>query len=144
MARLQKIVDQGTIDRFPTGDSQIPIEERSGLNHPALCLLETIVHVERDDEMLDTYQLLSVEIPDHLIEPVDSSLFPLDWQANIAITQNIGNTWLSESKKAGLLVPSVIVPVGKNCLLNPLIPEIANIKPPVVRRFPFLKRLLSH
>jgi RES domain-containing protein len=112
-------------------------------DHPALCLLETIVHVERDDEMPDTYQLLSVEIPDHLIEPVDSSLFTLDWQTNIAITQSIGNTWLSESTRAGLLVPSVIVPVGKNCLLNPLVPEIANVKPQVVGRFPFDKRLLS-
>jgi RES domain-containing protein len=112
-------------------------------DHPALCLLETIVHVERDDEMPDTYQLLSVEIPDHLIEPIDSSLLSLDWQANIALTQDIGNNWLSASSKAGLLVPSVIVPVGKNCILNPLVPEIANIKPQVVGRFPFDKRLLS-
>ncbi|WP_035357730.1 RES family NAD+ phosphorylase [Edaphobacter aggregans] len=112
-------------------------------DHPALCLLETIVHVERDDEMPDTYQLLSVEIPDRLIEPIDSNLLPLVWQENIAITQHIGNTWLSASKKAGLLVPSVIVPVAKNCILNPLVPEVANVKPQVVGRFPFDKRLLS-
>ena len=110
-------------------------------DHPALCLLEILVHVELEDEMPDTYQLLSVDVPNHLIESLDSDLLPADWYINTAATQRIGNSWLTDMK-GGLLVPSVIVPLGKNCLLNPLLPEIANLKPNVLGRFPFDKRLL--
>ena len=111
-------------------------------DHPALCLLEAIVHVDREEEMPDTYQLLSVEVGDDLIDELDLTQLPQDWQLNPSVTQDIGNTWLSVSEKAGVLVPSVIVPVALNCLLNPLNPAVAALKPKVIGRFPFDPRLL--
>jgi RES domain-containing protein len=111
-------------------------------DHPALCLLETLVHVKRADELPDTYQLLSVEIPDDLIESIKQAQLRDDWQTNIVATQQIGNIWLLEAKSAGLLVPSVIVPIARNCLLNPLVPAAAKAKLKVVGRFPFDARLL--
>ena len=112
-------------------------------DHPALCLLETIVHVGREEELPDTYQLLSVDLADSLIQQIEASLLSEDWRSDPTITQQIGNSWLSEGKTAGLLVPSVIVPVAHNCLLNPLIPAVASLRPKVVGRFPFDARLLS-
>jgi RES domain-containing protein len=111
-------------------------------DHPALCLLETIVHVSREDELPDTYQLLSVDLPDDLIEQVEESLLSGDWRSNPTITRQIGNSWLLEGRTAGLLVPSVIVPVAHNCLLNPLVPAVASLRPEVVGPFPFDTRLL--
>lgn len=110
-------------------------------DHPALCLLEAIVHVSREDEMPDTYQLLSVELPDKLIVKLDPKQLPHSWQRNPKSTQSLGNVWLS-TESACLLVPSVIVPVAQNCLLNPLHPATATLKPKVIGRFPFDPRLL--
>lgn len=112
-------------------------------DHPALCLLEILVHIELEEEMPDTYQLLSVDVPEHLIASLDPALLSPDWHTNTAPTQRIGNNWLEEMK-GGLLVPSVVVPLAMNCLLNPLLPEIANLKPNVLGRFPFDRRLLRH
>jgi RES domain-containing protein len=111
-------------------------------DHPALSLLEIIVHVQLEDEMPDTYQLLSVEVPNRLLESIASDSLPTDWQTNIAATQQIGNNWWAASQSGGLLIPSAIVPLATNCLLNPLLPEIANLKVNIVGRFPFDKRLL--
>ena len=111
-------------------------------DHPALCLLETIVHVSREEELPDSYQLLSVDLPDDLIEQIEESLLSEDWRSDPTITQQIGDSWLAEGKTPGLLVPSVIVPVARNCLFNPLVPAVASLRPEVVGRFPFDGRLL--
>jgi RES domain-containing protein len=110
-------------------------------DHPALCVLEALVHIERD-EMPDTYQLLSVEVPDTLIETLDLRQLPKDWQNDTSVTQRRGNEWLAAATKAGLLVPSVIVPLARNCILNPLVSESASLNIDVVGRFPFDARLL--
>lgn len=110
-------------------------------DHPALCLLEMIVHVSREEEMPDTYQLLSVDLSDDLVEQVKPGLLSDGWQSDPTVTQRIGNSWLLEGKSAGLLVPSVIVPVAHNCLINPLLPAVASLRPEVVGRFPFDTRL---
>jgi RES domain-containing protein len=110
-------------------------------DHPALCLLEMIVHVSREEEMPDTYQLLSLDLSDNLIEQVEPGLLSEDWRSDPTVTQRIGNSWLLDGKSAGLLVPSVIVPVANNCLINPLVPAVATLRPKVVGRFPFDTRL---
>jgi RES domain-containing protein len=111
-------------------------------DHPALCVLEAIVHVSREEELPDTYQLLSLDLSDDLIEQVEENLLPEDWRSDPTITQRIGNSWLLEARSAGLLVPSVVVPVAHNCLFNPLVPAVAGLRPEVVARFPFDARLL--
>jgi RES domain-containing protein len=35
-------------------------------DHPALCLLEILVHISETDWLPDSHQLLSVEVPQHL------------------------------------------------------------------------------
>jgi RES domain-containing protein len=110
-------------------------------DHPALCLLETIVHVSREEELPDTYQLLSLNLSDDLIEQVEESSLAEDWRSDPTITQRIGNSWLLEGRSAGLFVPSVSVPVAHNCLFNPLLPAVTSLRAEVVGRFPFDSRL---
>jgi RES domain-containing protein len=100
-----------------------------------------IVHVSREEEMPDTYQLLSVDLSDDLVEQVQPGLLSEGWRSDPNVTQRIGNSWLLEGKSAGLLVPSVIVPVAHNCLINPRVPAVASLRPEVVGRFPFDTRL---
>lgn len=110
-------------------------------DHPALCLLEALVHLKKMTELPDNYQLLSVEVPDELLEKLGPSQLPHHWQSAMQVTQGIGNDWLS-SGKAGLLVPSAVVPAAQNCLLNPGSSSVASLKTRVIGRFPIDPRLL--
>lgn len=111
-------------------------------DHPALCLLEMLVHVNEMRRLPDPYQLLSVTVPDQLIETLPENALPRKWQQNLPATQRIGDEWLA-SQRSGLLVPSVVAPVSKNCLLNPAVPEIRALSVKIVGRFPFDGRLLG-
>lgn len=110
-------------------------------DHPALCLLEMLVHLEREADLPDTFQLLSVEVPDHLLETLDQNRLPADWQRNPRITQRIGDEWLEARRSVAILVPSVLLPNARNCLLNPLMPEVANFDLRLLGSFPLDQRL---
>jgi RES domain-containing protein len=109
-------------------------------DHPALCLLEILVHVPDKNSLPDSYQLLSVDVPDVLIERIPSGALPNGWETDISVTQAFGNNWLN-SRKGALLVPSVVVPSARNCLLNGAAPEIRALNLEIIGRFPFDKRL---
>lgn len=109
-------------------------------DHPALCLLEILVHISERDWLPDWYQLLSVDVPEHTIERLEPEALSEGWQNDLTITHQIGNSWLA-SKRSGLLVPSVIVPASMNCIINPLAPGIKALDVQVLGRFPIDKRL---
>ena len=111
-------------------------------DHPALCLLEMLVHLEREADLPDTFQLLSVEVPDHLLEALDQGLLPEDWWKNPKITQRIGDQWLEARQSVGMLLPSVLIPKARNCLLNPLMAEAAKLELQLAGHFPLDPRFL--
>jgi RES domain-containing protein len=82
----------------------------------------------------------TVDVPEHLIERLEPEALSEGWQNDLTITQQIGNSWLG-SERSGLLVPSGIVPVSMNCIINPLAPGIKALDVQVVGRFSFDKRL---
>jgi RES domain-containing protein len=92
--------------------------------HPALALLETIVHLEIDPEDLPKkYQLLAIEVPEEisieeLKEKVLDAQHPV-WHNSLTITQTIASSWFSEARSLLLRVPSVILPESANFLFNP-------------------------
>jgi RES domain-containing protein len=110
-------------------------------DHPALCVLEAIVQVDRESELPDTYQLLRVDVPENLLESLDEALLPDHWMSDQRRTRGIGDQWLSQKRKGGLILPSALVPIGRNCILNPLVPAVAAIQPAVLGRYPFDKRI---
>ncbi|HMN87181.1 MAG TPA: RES family NAD+ phosphorylase [Bauldia sp.] len=92
--------------------------------HPALAMLETLVHLEVDVEDLpSTYRLIEVEAPDELsVTTLAGAMLDRDhpgWATNAAITQELGAAFLSGHRDALLRVPSVLVPESANYLLNP-------------------------
>jgi RES domain-containing protein len=93
-----------------------------------LSLLEKLVHRKIGTES-PVYPLYMADIPDNLIEELPASSLPADWRSIYPAqsTQILGDIWLSEKRKVGLLVPSVLLhgtdPRVKNCLLNPEHPQ---------------------
>lgn len=96
--------------------------------HPALALLEVMIHLEIDHEDLpDSFKLLKVKIPDELNLDNDVQL-PKNWQDDKFVTQKLGLDWLAEANTPLLRVPSVILPNSFNYLLNPIHPAAQKIE----------------
>src|ERR1043166_2388596 len=94
--------------------------------HPALALLETLVHLDVDpDELPSHYQLLTVEVADAVAveELSEAQLARIDWRNAPQDTRMLTRAWFDERRTALLRVPSAIVPDAFNYLLNPLHPE---------------------
>lgn len=75
-------------------------------SHPALAVLEVLVHLE-DDEELDNFCMIEVDLPEQEIFILDNSLLPDNWNEYPApsSTVNIGIAWLGSS--LAMRVPSV-------------------------------------
>ena len=111
-------------------------------DHPASALLEMLVHMDRD-LLPSTFRLLRVAVPEIVsFQQVGVDVLSPDWRTEPALTRQIGDHWLDQSSTALLQVPSVIVPLGKNFLLNPAHPDAAKVAIIDVVNAPFDPRLL--
>jgi len=111
-------------------------------DHPASAVLEMLVHMDRD-LIPATYGLLRVVVSDTVaMDRIGDDALASDWRTRPALTRQIGDQWLDKSSTALLQVPSVIIPIGKNFLLNPAHPEAAKFTIADVIKAPFDPRLL--
>lgn len=108
--------------------------------HPALALLETLVHLEIRslEDLPDTYKLLRIEVQDSI--DITQSQPPANWQSSLTITRSLGDAWLAAAPTALMRVPSVLVP-GHNYLLNPLHPDARDFVIAEILNWPFDPRL---
>lgn len=93
--------------------------------HPALALIETLVHLEIDsvDGLPDTYRLLKVEIE----EPPSLAILD-EFLENEIASKQIGDYWLASGNELLLRVQSVLVPESFNYLFNPVHQDAAKAK----------------
>lgn len=89
----------------------------------ALASLEKLVHAH-SLRALSGLNYFEVTIPDNVIERAEG--YPADWNSDPATpeTKAYGDRWLMESRSAALIVPSAIIPLENNCLLNPAHPAV--------------------
>lgn len=111
----------------------------------ALAVLETRVHLEAPD-VEAPYVAIEVEIADADVVPIDTlvALAP-NWEYDLAACAEIGSDWLRSGRSLALSVPSAIVPVEKNLILNPDHPRaerlhIARVQPSRLRPRPRSRR----
>lgn len=86
----------------------------------SLATLECLVHFD-DAALWQHYTLLSIEVPDTEIITLAPSALPVNWRQLTAPqeTMDIGSEWLDSGISVGLLVPSAVVPMENNLLINP-------------------------
>jgi RES domain-containing protein len=75
--------------------------------------------------ILTPHKSVIIDVPDNeSIEIHDENTLPDKWnQENSSSARTFGNHWLSETKTALVIVPSVIARLDKNVLINPLHPR---------------------
>lgn len=106
----------------------------------ALAALEALVHL--NPPVIFKYVAIPIEFDDAILEA--ASALPTDWreQPPPPSTRDMGDLWVKESRSAVLEVPSVIVPVEPNYLLNPAHPDFTKILIGTPEPFAFDPRLL--
>lgn len=82
-------------------------------------LLEILVHSNR--QLLPHYIVYCLEFPKRVVSQVEIDQLPKQWRSSPPPPElmAIGDRWCIEQRSAVLLVPSAIVPIENNYLVNP-------------------------
>jgi RES domain-containing protein len=110
----------------------------------ALAALEVLVHVDPLTAPADL-RLLAIELPDDLTtEVLEPVTLPASWHSVPAPAelQTLGSAWLTSRRTAALNVPSAVITVERNYLLNPRHPELQRVRILSDEAFSFDTRLL--
>jgi RES domain-containing protein len=86
----------------------------------SLATLEVLVHLQAS-KPLAAYVVYDIEFPDACVLAIDVDSLPDNWRDYPAPpeTRSRGDAWLRNASSAVLRVPSAIVPIESNFLLNP-------------------------
>ncbi len=104
-------------------------------DHPALAVLEVIVHLDvAPDDLPDDYVLLKVSLPEREDRAVAS---------NGEKARDVGDAWLVGQRTPVLRVASALVSQADNFLLNPLHPAASETRVEASTPFRFDPRLLK-
>jgi RES domain-containing protein len=98
-------------------------------NTASLAMLEWLAHA-RDRDMEIDYYLITLELPDAPILKPKMDKLPANWMATppLAAVQAFGDTLLKDGKCLGIEVPSVVMPVETNIVLNVYHPSFTEVK----------------
>lgn len=94
----------------------------------SLAMLELLVHLEADDILSEFYCRISVLFPKK--ETLKIGDLPTHWNTDPppAFTRALGDAWIKGATSLALVVPSAIVPVENNYLINPQHPAYKKVK----------------
>ena len=110
----------------------------------ALATLEVMVHGV-SYETLQNYVCILATIPKKIIQEVDQKSLPRNWRNDLppAELRELGDRWLNEQKSAALKVPSAVIPVEFNYVLNPRHKDFGKIEIAEPLSLAFDKRLFG-
>ncbi len=88
----------------------------------ALACLETLVHMQALPVPAERW-LFTVDVPDEFVDTLPSP--PKGWDVEPAgpVSRTAGDAWVAAARSVVLLVPSTVVPLEQNALLNPRHPQ---------------------
>lgn len=104
---------------------------------PGICCLETFVHqTSRPVILMKITEFMLPDDPDLFFEPSIEQL-PPDWNVMPADrpSMSYGTNWIQSASHLGLIVPSAVLPLERNIVLNPTHPAMARVR--VVEVFDF-------
>jgi len=113
--------------------------------HPALAVLEALVHTDPSTAPADL-RLLTIEAPDDIaVDEVDPDDLLRNWNRTPAPRelQEIGDRWLAKGRTPLLVVPSAVLPSSENALMNPAHEDAKRCTVVASEPFSFDARLLG-
>lgn len=107
--------------------------------HPALAMLETLVHLDRND-LPSRFQLLTIELPESSISALSAGM-PVDAESHDTWSRQTGDDWLAAKSSLAMRVPSFVAPYSWNYLINPAHPRMSEARIVRIDQMPFDTRL---
>ena len=106
-----------------------------------LATLEAFVHfVRRPDDQVRR----QIVFDEKIVKEVEILYgLPPDWKEQRLTTQNIGARWITDASSAVLSVPSAVVAISRNYLINPNHPEFSLVECSDPTTYDFDDRLLD-
>jgi RES domain-containing protein len=97
--------------------------------HASLAVLELLVHLG-SSRGLDNYVIIACSFDEGLVERIGVRKLPRNWAGSPALVdlQRMGDQWISEARSAVLEVPSAVLPIERNYLINPRHPDFSMIR----------------
>lgn len=110
----------------------------------ALAALELLVHLDAP-LLLSAYCCIPVSFDAALCRVLAAKDLPRDWRRDPApvSTRDLGSEWIRKRESAVLAVPSVIVPLEMNYLLNPTHADFKKVRIGAPEDFTFDPRLIN-
>lgn len=110
----------------------------------ALATLEMLVHLRRDS-VLPAYRLCAAHFEPGLVTDVDPSHLPTNWADPVApaALRTLGDGWSRGLSSVVLRVPSAVVSLEDNYLINPLHPDFHLLRFDAPTPFEFDGRLFD-
>jgi len=110
----------------------------------SLAAMEMLVNIEAD-QVLTAYTSIPVSFDDGLCRRLDQKQLPLDWSSYPipVTTRDVGTAWAESKTSPVLAVPSAVVQIETNFLLNPLHPDFPKIRIGSAEAFAYDPRLLK-
>ncbi len=99
-----------------------------GALHLSCAMLELMVHLN-DTPIPDQHHYITITSTKKLlVDEVQISDFKF-WDLNNTLeTQDFGSKWLTEQRSVALIVPSIIIPIEQNIIINPSHPDCKNLE----------------
>jgi RES domain-containing protein len=109
----------------------------------SLSALEYFVHLEPSLAPRNLVAIRAVIPPEVPLDEVGLESLPRDWRTYPAseTLKDIGSSWVRAGHRAGLVVPSSIVPYESNMLLSPAHPDFVKIRVGEAEMFSFDPRM---
>lgn len=107
-------------------------------SHLSLAALELLVHLNFDNLPADLVWL-KIEVP----ETDSMETFPASSAPSEKESFRFGDAWLSSGRSLALVVPSAVISVERNLILNPRHPQMSLVKTVELAPFQFDKRLFG-
>ena len=100
--------------------------------HPGVAVLEKLAWLgSYDGARESSYVLLPLHLhPDEHLETLDESALPDDWDSfpHPEATRTLGTRWFEAERSVVLAVPSAVLSVAKNYLINPFHPDFRKLE----------------
>ena len=96
--------------------------------HASLAVLELLVHLGSSSDV-DNYVIIPCSFDEDLVEKLDIEWLPNNWTISppLVKVQRIGDDWFQSARSAILKVPSVVLPIEHNYLINPHHPDFTHL-----------------
>lgn len=84
----------------------------------SLCILEILVRASRHTTP-DSYTLITIEFPETDMREIKLKKLKKNWQEDLDHTRGMGEDFLNNNQALSLKVPSAVISVEHNYILNP-------------------------